>query len=208
MKILLLYTPRSGSTSIMRYFEKLKPEYQIFNQPWSSWKGTKNYRLNDFLGMDKLFVKNTIDWVMDNKEDSGKMKSNSIPTIQEIFNFFDKVLVLSRKDITQQSISLYFSSENNSYLETYDRLYNIESIDETRLNEIKSNLTKDNDLVNELVNLGVSHYYYEDLYYESFNDFFQTLNLDYHNEYFDRYLNTTKRYKKGEVTNKVVKTFI
>jgi len=164
--------------------------------------------LNDFLEMDKLFVKNTIDWVMDNKEDSGKMKSNSIPTIQEIFNFFDKVLVLSRKDITQQSISLYFSSENDSYLETYDRLYNIESIDETRLNQIKSNLTKDNDLVNELVNLGVSHYYYEDLYYKSFNDFFQTLNLDYHNEYFDRYLNTTKRYKKGEVANKVVKTFI
>lgn len=208
MKILLLYTPRSGSTSIMRYFEKVKTEYRIFNQPWSSWKGTKNYPLNHFSGMDKLFVKNTIDWVMDNDKENKKLKSNSVPSIEEVLNFFDKVVVLSRKDIIQQSISLYFSSENDSYLETYNRLYNLESIDQKRLKEIQSNLTKDNDSINELINLGVSHYYYEDLYYKSFTEIFETMNLEFHKEYFDRYLNVEKKYKKGEVINKVVKTFI
>ena len=37
MKILLLYTPRCGSTSILKYFEKIKTEYECFNEPWFEW---------------------------------------------------------------------------------------------------------------------------------------------------------------------------
>ena len=32
----MLYTPRSGSTSILKYYAKINPEYTIVSQPWSN----------------------------------------------------------------------------------------------------------------------------------------------------------------------------
>jgi hypothetical protein len=44
MKILLFYTPRTGSTSILNYFEKLNPNYECFNEYLNT---SKKYRVGD-----------------------------------------------------------------------------------------------------------------------------------------------------------------
>ena len=81
----MLYYPRSGSTSILRYFEKLKPEYTIINQPWSPLVSQLESRLkisySEIISHKDVLVKSTIPLFL----------SKDIPP-ETIQNDFDKII--------------------------------------------------------------------------------------------------------------------
>ena len=101
----MLYTPRCGSTSILRYFEKIKPEFEIINQPWSSaiskLENRKQLKYSDIIKKNNIFVKSTINIIFELKFSIKNIKDN-----------FDKIIILDRKDNekvthTQKNINLF-----------------------------------------------------------------------------------------------------
>ncbi len=60
----MLYYPRSGSTSIIRYYEKIRPNYKIINQPWtpliSKLEDRRKISYNEIISYENVLVKSTI----------------------------------------------------------------------------------------------------------------------------------------------------
>lgn len=198
MKIILIYTPRSGSTSIFKYFEKLKPDYLCFNEPWFEWMQAnlhkKNITYNDVISNKNVFVKSTY---------------KTLPvSLEQIIKDFDKVFILLRKNKEEQIQSYALTEMENSYLNYEKRTYNIPSIS----NESLIELTQRYDFLNEKLTFfskkfNIPLFFYEDLYYgNSFPYFFSELGVKYDQTYFDEYLNINKRYKEGEFKSKKIKT--
>ena len=117
MKILLLYVPRSGSTSILRYFKSIKPEYYVVNQPWSELVAelTKSNMINykDLIKDDNIFVKSDIGSFIKEKIEWECVKSD-----------FNKIIILDRKDKEKQIESLIHAKQNNSFLESNKYWFN------------------------------------------------------------------------------------
>jgi hypothetical protein len=204
MKILLLYTPRSGSTSIMRYFQKVNPEYEIFNQPWSMWSDSPIVSLDDIKIYENVFVKNAVDWIF-----APRSKYKFIPSLDEIFDTFDKIVLLSRKNLLEQTQSLYFSLHDNSYTNQVSKLYHVDNIDKIKYEQDKLALLFNIDCMENLKkNYNLTHFYYEDLYEKSFDSLFKFLNLEFNILCFNEFLSLNKRYKKGEVYTKQIQTLI
>ena len=199
MKIFLLYTPRSGSTSILKYFQKNKPEYHCFNEPWFDWMISNIYKENisyeDILKNENVFVKSAL---------------KTLPiNVSTIVRDFDKVIILLRKDKKSQSESSILAHKEESFLNYKKRKYNLYLIEdeerkwmEDRYDFLNTELLR----LAELYNLSV--YYYEDLYYNSFEKLFEEIELDFNEEYFKEFLDISKKYRESDIIQKVNKSII
>lgn len=205
MKILLLYIPRAGSTSILRYFKSVKPNYNIINQPWSELivELTKSNMINykDLIKYENIFV----------KSDIGSFNKENID-LECVKSDFDKIIILDRKDKEKQIESLIYAKHNNSFLESNkywfddDYKYTIEE-DEKRsaqngIQELKNQIPTLTKLLN------AKFYYYEDLFFGDFSDILNYLEIDYNEEYFNLYLDKKNKYRLGDTIPKENKSLI
>lgn len=200
MRILMLYTPRCGSTSILRYYQKINPSYTIINQPWSplvselELKNTIPY--SDIISNDNVFVKSAI----------GLFFYKQIP-YENIKRDFDKVLILSRRNQKEQAESLSHASKHNSFLESSKYLIDeeldffIPTMNEVLLDE-KSKIKELQD------NLDTKTFYYEDLYYHSFDELFDYLEIKYIEEYFTEFLDIKNKYRINDNNVKKSKSLL
>lgn len=199
MKILLLYTPRSGSTSILRYFEKVNPDYECFNEPWFSWM-VKNVHKNkieysDLISKNNIFVKSAY---------------KTLPVSLDItLKDFDKIVILLRKNHKEQVESSILVHKEQNFLNRKPRKYDVYNIDD---DDFKTSSDIFLDLNEKITNFatvnGLPIFYYEDLYYGDFTPLFNELNLKYDAEQYDEYLNITNKYRIGDATNKNINTLI
>ena len=197
MKILLFYTPRTGSTSILNYFEKLNPNYECFNEPWFEWM-IENLHKNkieysELISKKNIFIKSTY---------------KTIPiSLDTLVNDFDKIIILLRKNQKEQVESSILAHKEYSFLNSSPRLYSTYNITDE---EFKSK-NKVYDFLNktlvEFANLNnLPIFYYEDLYYNDFTPLFNELELQYNQEYYEEYLNISKKYRVGDIELKTTKT--
>ena len=201
----MLYSPRSGSTSIMKYFGKVRPEFVIINQPWSKWGKTKILSLEELSIHENLFVKNEISWL----DPAIKYKHPKLPTIPNVISFFDKIIILSRKNIDEQALSLYFAEENDSHDSTDFQIYNTSLLKKDKYELHKDKLLKTNNFISEYFENKFTHYYYEDLYFGTFTNLFKELEISFDEECFNQILNISMKYKVGEINkNKETKSII
>jgi hypothetical protein len=197
----MLYTPRCGSTSILRYFKKIKPEFEIINQPWSKaiseLENRKQLKYSDIIKKNNIFVKSTINVIFELKF-----------SILNIKNDFDKIIILDRKDTKEQLESYAWAEKHNSFLESSKYLmdYNLDS----NTYEICNNI-----LLREKTNieflkkeLNAKLFYYEDLYYGDFKPILNELQLEYNQVYYNEYLNISNKYRINNIDVKNHKSLI
>jgi hypothetical protein len=200
MKILMLYTPRCGSTSILKYYQKVRTECTIINQPWSPLiseleaKNTIPY--TEIVSHENVFVKSAI----------GLFFYKQI-SYDEVKRDFDKVLVLSRKNHKEQTESLAQAAKYNTFLESSK--YLIDKNLKHYLKEMNEVLLDEKSRITELEeNLNAKVFYYEDLYYGSFDTLFSFLELDYVEEPFKEFLDIKNRYRLDSNSVKKTKSLV
>jgi hypothetical protein len=198
MKIILIYTPRSGSTSILKYFSKLKPDYKCYNEPWFQWMiqnvHHKEIKYDELILQENIFVKSAF-------------KTLPVP-IEQIVKDFDKVIFLLRKNIQEQIESSIYVRKTEGYLNHSQRKYWINSDDDEIQSEIARFKFLNQVLMGSALHYNKPLFYYEDLYYNDFSLLFNELGVEYNIQYFDKYLNTNKRYRSGSIETKKIRSTI
>jgi hypothetical protein len=190
MKIALIYTARSGSSSIFKYFEKSKPNYICYNEPWFWWSKEHRYNGNtdydELIKNDNLFIKSTL---------------STLPcSLDKIFSDFDKVIFLLRKDFQAQLESTILVNKERTYLNHTQRKYKTYSISESEIKEYTELININTKTIKDASNnYNSSLFYYEDLYYGDFKPLFDELELEYNQEYYEEYLNVSKKYRLGDI---------
>jgi hypothetical protein len=101
-KILLLSTPRSGSTYICNVFGKALPDHKVLMEPWCKKRFDPAVNFKDY---DKVIVKNHIRDLMEIYPD----------TYLDIINEFDIVHKIVRKCMLEQVLSLAIAKHTNIY---------------------------------------------------------------------------------------------
>jgi hypothetical protein len=199
MKILIIYTPRSGTNSIANYFLKQNKHYQYFNQPFSLYgkEGITPTTYDECISYDNVLVKNEI---------RSFHKLNI--TKEKILNDFDKVLLISRKNKKEQSISYLIAENSNNFLGKDKRVYYVESIDDEILEEKIKTSVKLQIILEQYISDEIPLFYYEDLYYDDFSKLLQYLNIQYIDEDFKNILDIKNKYKVKELYIKKQNTLI
>lgn len=199
MKIFLIYTPRSGSTSILRYFSQVKPEYQCFNEPWFEWMITHHHHsvlnYDEVIKKDNIFIKSAY-------------KTLPVP-IENIMNDFNKVIFLLRRNMEEQIESSILTHKNESFLNYDKKKYWIGDIVEEEIIEARERFEFLNSTLRQIASeYNKPLFYYEDLYYNDFTSLFKELEIEYNERYFKEILDNSKRYRIGTIEDKKIKTII
>ena len=197
----MLYTPRCGSTSILRYFEKIKPEFEIINQPWSSAvskiENRKQLKYSDIIKKNNIFVKSTINIIFELKFSIKNIKDN-----------FDKIIILDRKDNEEQLKSYSHAEKHQSFLESSKYLLD-NNVDSNLYQTCNYFLLREKGEIEFLIKeLNAKLFYYEDLYYGNFTDLFNYLEIDYVEEHFEKLLNINNKYRLNDSLTKKIKSLI
>ena len=188
MKILILYAPRSGTNSIAEYFIKQNPNYKYFNQPFSPYvEGEiKKVPYKECIKYDNILIKSEINCFK-------LLKINK----QKIINDFDKVLLISRKNKIEQSISFMIAKNNKNFLDKTKRKYNFAEVDKEIIEEGEEAFKRFENMLYEFKDISFRFFYYEDLFYGNFNELFDYLNIKYVKDDFENILNRNNKYNIG-----------
>jgi hypothetical protein len=199
MKVILIYTPRSGSTSILEYFAKSKPDYKCYNEPWFDWMIENIYKneikYSELIKKENIFVKSAL---------------KTLPvSLYTLLTDFDKVIILLRKNKKEQVESCIMTNQEEAFLNNTPRKYNVYNITEE---ELKNANDRYDFLNSTLYEFGMTNnipiFYYEDLYYGDFKPLFDELKIEYNTEYYNQYLNISKKYRIGDAKIKNTKSII
>lgn len=199
MKILIIYSPRSGTNSIASYFLKQNTDYQYFNQPFTQYMefGIKHSTYENIIKYDNVLVKSDIG-------SFNNLKINKEKLIKD----FDKVLLISRKNKREQSISYIIAAENNNYLDNSKRTYFTGGIDEARLESQIKLLEASEIELKKYLDLKIPIFYYEDLYYDNFGELLNYLDIEYIEEDYKNILDIKNKYKTKDLDKKKIKTLV
>ena len=199
MKILILYTPRCGTNSIASYFLKQNPNYEYFNQPFTKYieEGIRHSTYDKCIKYDNVLVKSDI-------MNFVRFNINK----QQLLKDFDKVLLVSRKNKKEQSISFIIASNGHNYLDRSKRPYFTVGIDDE---EIKKTVEfQENCQINleEYVDVKIPLFYYEDLFYGNFSKLFEYLGIKHIDEDFEGILDVKNKYKTKDLEKKKINTLV
>jgi hypothetical protein len=199
MKILILYTARSGTNSISDYFLKQNTDYKYFNQPFTLYQenGIKRTSYDECIKYNKVLVKSEI-------TNFKKLNINK----EKIKLDFDKVVLISRKNKIEQSISSLISAESENFLDKTKKSYFIDGIDKLTLEKVIDHQNKCQILLEEFLDDEFRFFYYEDLFYGNFDKLFEYLNIMYIEDDFSSILDNKNRYKIKELIGKTINTLI
>lgn len=101
-RILLLSTPRTGSTYVTTVYEKALPDHKVLMEPWCKKRFDSTIKLEDY---EKVIVKNHIKDLM-----------QIYPlSYMDIINQFDVVYKIIRKCTLEQVLSLAVAKHTNVY---------------------------------------------------------------------------------------------
>lgn len=199
MKILILYTTRCGTNSIADYFMKQNTDYVYFNQPFSSYgqEGITYTTYDKCISYDNVLVKSEI----------GSFDKLNIDRTK-LLKDFDKVLLISRKDKKEQSISYLIAEETKNFLNKRKRGYYIENMDNDILAMAIQRQTHYHSVLETYTSEEIPLFYYEDLYYGDFSKLFKFLNIEHIDSDFENILNTKNKYRDTELYSKKTNTII
>lgn len=200
MKILLLYTPRSGTNSLCKYFLNQHPNFTYFNQPWSGYKHEeiKFVPYEDCIKGDDILIKSEIQ----NFHKLGISK-------EKLYSDFDKVMIMSRKNKREQSISLIIANQSLNFLNSDKRKYFVKSLSDDVIENTITFLEKSESLFENYRTNKTMSLSYEDIYYEKKIDgLFDFLNLKYVSKDFNNILDIKNKYSDGEYNSKIKKTLL
>ena len=182
----------------MKYYGKIKPEYNIISQPWStlvSEMQTRNkVKYTEIVSNKNVFIKSNI----------GLFFEKQIP-YEVVKSDFDKIFVLSRRNHKEQTESLAHATKHNTFLESNKYLID----NDIEIQKADEMLLKEKAKIQELKKqLNVKVFYYEDLYYNSFEELFTYLEIEHNEELFKEFLDIKNRYRLDDANIKKNKSLL
>ena len=199
MKILILYTPRSGTNSIASYFLKQNTNYEYFNQPFSQYEeeGIRYATYEQCLKYDNVLVKSDI---------SNFVRLNI--SVEQLLLDFDKVLLISRKNKKEQSISLIIATTRHNFLDKSKRPYFTGGINDDTIENVIKQFEGWQIILEKYSDINIPLFYYEDLYYDNFSKLFEFLEIKYLEEDYKSILDIKNKYKTKDLEKKEIKTLV
>jgi hypothetical protein len=199
MKILILYTPRSGTNSIASYFLKQNTNYEYFNQPFSQYEeeGIRHVTYEQCLKYDNVLVKSDI---------SNFVRLNI--SVEQLLLDFDKVLLISRKNKKEQSISLIIATTRHNFLDKSKRPYFTGGINDDTIENVIKQFEGWQIMLEKYSDINIPLFYYEDLYYDNFSKLFEFLEIKYLEEDYKNILDIKNKYKTKDLEKKEIKTLV
>jgi hypothetical protein len=197
MKILLLGTPRSGSTSLVRLINSHinLPNYKMVIEPFNnSLYFDGNNTIETLLQYENILVKNL--FLVGNDE----YAENSFIDVYEYFNwcysYFDKIIIVDRKDKIAQSESFVINEtmwrERGIGWHT-KKIYDLDKIDKSYLETMIDRYTQSGKILNDIAytnNFPI--FYYEDIFLNHnmkiVKKLFEYLGMDLDVEMYNKYV--------------------
>jgi hypothetical protein len=195
---MLIAQPRTGSTSIGKYFYEVLPNYTVYLEPFNTlYHEPKKYE--EVLGPEDLFIKQIYTDIPLEYSNLSRIEFYDI-----IFKDFDVVIFLCRRDIIKQSESFSFALTNHKWEENYiyDEQKDLKYFD-SAMDKIKET---NEEILLICKNKNSKIYYYEDLFYDKqvMLEFLNEINCPYKDKFYKKYLDVSKKYRG----DKNIKTLI
>ena len=197
MKILLLGTPRSGSTSLVRLIDSHidLPNYKMVIEPFNkSLYSNEKHTIKSLLEYKNILVKNL--FLIGNDE----YAENSFIDVYEYFNwcysYFDKIIILDRKDKIAQSESFVINEtlmrEKGIGWHT-PKIYELDSIDKSYLETMIDRYTESSEILHTISSKQkFPIFYYEDIFLEKsrkhIEELFRYLGIELNEDNYGEYI--------------------
>jgi hypothetical protein len=197
MKILLLGTPRSGSTSLVKLINSHinLPNYKMVIEPFNnSLYFDRNNTIETLLQYQNILVKNL--FLVGNDEYPKESFTNVFEYLNWCYTYFDKIIILDRRNRIAQSESFVINEtmwrEKGVDWHT-KKIYDLDRIDTAYLETMIDRYTKSGKILNDIAytnNFPIS--YYEDIFLnhnmEVIKNIFQYLNMELDMEMYNKYV--------------------
>lgn len=206
MKILILGTPRSGSTSLVKFVDshiKLS-NYKMFIEPFNqSLLNKKDDKDRDNIlyltKVDNILVKGL--FLLGHEEYPTKSFNDIYEYLKWCYSYFDKIIILDRKDKVAQSES--FTINETIFRERginwhTQKIYDLDKIDKSYLNEMIDRYTKSSEILKEIsINNNFPIFYYEDIFLEHnidvINNLLEYLGLELNTKNYNEFISSNTR---------------
>lgn len=193
MRIAILTSPRSGSTSLFKLIEEhlAIENYISIPEPFNDYKPTKRKYSNFdyFQNENNIFIKTFIG----NTQIPQFFDDNTDLYWDWFFDYFNKIILLDRIDKDLQSESLTFHMKKKYLLNWHQKQYydlthiKIEDIEKT-----KKTLITDSEKIHSVSNNGYPIFYYEDIYIKKdknvIDEILKYIELDLNYELYEKYI--------------------
>ena len=191
MKIALISLPRTGSTSISRYYKSINKDVVVIDEPFNLLVNNPTMLYDNLIKNKNLFIKTMYG---DNPLEFQNMSAKEF--VLKLINDFDLVVFLTRKNIKEHTESYVQALQTSKWASNY--VYN--SKFNELYNEVESKLNKLNlELIQTCNELNKPLYFYEDLYdslkKENIIEFLYSIGCNYDKAIFNIFLNTSNKYR-------------
>ena len=191
MKIALISLPRTGSTSISRYYKRINKDVVVIDEPFNLVVNNPTILYNNLIKNNNLFIKTMYG---DNPLEFKNMSAKEF--VLKLINDFDLVVFLTRRNIKEHTESYVQALQTSKWASSYvyDCKFN------TFYDEAEGKLNKLNlELIQTCNELNKPLYFYEDLYdslkKENIIEFLYSIGCNYDKAIFNIFLNTSNKYR-------------
>jgi hypothetical protein len=200
MKIALISLPRTGSTSISRYYKSINKDVVVIDEPFNLLVNSPTILYDNLLKNNNLFIKTMYG---DNPLEFENMSAKEF--VLKLINDFDLVVFLTRRNIKEHTESYVQALQTSKWASNY--VYN--SKFNELYNEVENKLNKLNlELIETCNELNKSLYLYEDLYdshkKENIIQFLYSIGCDYDKEIFNKFLDTSNKYRVTPIYKTII----
>jgi len=217
MKIAIVCNGRSGSTSMINYINccllNENKKYNTFFEPFNFINPNRNDKLktiDEIVNKKNILLKTFID--VDN------YPYESFNNMEEYWNwfysFFDKIIVLERKNKRLQAESLVYHirlSKNRTLSPHWHKpkYYDLNEIDEEDIVKLTKHLEQESTILKKISNRGYPLFYYEDIFVNKNIEVIKLLNeyceIEYSQSCIDEWINSPyKKVRIEEKSNKLI----
>jgi hypothetical protein len=208
MKILLLGTPRSGSTSLIKFINShiSLSHYKMMIEPFNNKLNGVINSITPLLKYNNLLVKNL--FLIGNDEYPKESFANVYEYFEWCFSYFDKIIILDRKDKIAQSESFVINEtifrEKGINWHT-QKIYDLNKLDKSYFNEMIDRYRESSKILKEISNINnFPIFYYEDIFLEynmeTINNLLKYLGLELNKIHYKNFIlspNMRVRVEKG-----------
>ena len=212
MKIAIVCNGRSGSTSLISYINCCllaeNKKYKLFFEPFNFInpdRDDKHKTIDKIVNQENLVLKTFID--------NDNFPYESFQNVDEYWNwfysFFDKVIVLERKNKRLQAESLVYHirlSKNRTISPHWHvpKYYDLNETDENSILGLEKHLESESLVLKSISDKGYPLFYYEDIFVNKDIEIIKALNeyceIEYNEKCIDEWINSP--YKKVRINNK------
>lgn len=195
MRIAILTSPRSGSTSMFRLIDKhfASKQYISVSEPFNNcWRvpcGAETYDIDFFNNKNNVFIKTFIG----NSQIPKSFTNEPNKYWHWFFEYFDKIIILDRKNKQLQGESLTYHLKKKNHKGWHQKqYYDLTDIKKEDIEKTKNNLIQESKEMHSLTGKGYPIFYFEEIFIEKnknkLKELFKYIELTLDDILYDKYV--------------------